>query len=357
MMFPMFKFSGRKDITILSIDGGGIRGIIPITVLIALQKEMEELGIHQPLYSCFDLIAGTSTGALITLGLCAPDRSSPEAQEVPEERSRFRRRRKPLPLLPAMTLEAILQLYEQRSKDIFSKNTLGQLGTITQMFIEKYDEQSLISILQEIFGSMELSDALAPLMVTSYECTRGEPYIFTSYKTCGYKMSDAARAATAAPTYFTPAFLKEPETGRQLCFIDGGVAANNPSLYAYLEAKKLYPDARKFHILSIGTAGSLFALPMQGLQRMGILDWISPSRGVPLLHVYTSGQYHTTEHVLNTLPDVTYHRIAGNSGNKPNPMDDVSRGNILRLKRVAKYIAQSHREVIRNYCRDFLLSR
>ena len=357
MISPMFRTKGNKEVTILSLDGGGIRGIIPITVLIALQKEMVRLGIDRPLYSCFDLIAGTSTGALIALGLCAPDPENPEMPREPEQRFSFRRKHKPPPLLPAMTLESILDLYEHRSPDIFSKGPLGQLGAVTRMFMEKYDEHSLTEILQEIYGSMTINEALAPLIITAYECTRGEPFLFRSYRGSQYLMKDAARAATAAPTYFSPAFITDPETGKELCFIDGGVAANNPSLYAYLEAKQLYPQAEKFHIFSIGTAGSLFALPMQGLRRMGILDWISPAKGVPLLHVYTSGQYHTAEHVMKTLPEVTYHRIAGNKGKHPVPMDDVSKGNILRLKRAAQYIARSHEDVIQNYCRNYLISR
>ncbi len=337
----------KRTVSILSIDGGGIRGIIPITVLLALQRELARFDIDDPLHTCFDLIAGTSTGGLISLGLAAP--AEPAGTDPESGRSS--------PLLPAMTLEYILSLYEQRSKEIFSKGSLGQLRSLGQMFLEKYDEESLVRLLQEVFGTLSMSDAMVPLAITSYECLHGEPFLFTSYDPAPYLMWEVGRATTAAPSYFPPAFINSPRTGKKLCFIDGGVAANNPALYGYLEARRLYPEAEQFSIFSIGTAGSRFSLPLQGLQRMGLIDWISPSKGVPLFHVYTSGQYHTAERVLNTLPDVQYYRIAGNTGDRSIPMDDVSSSNIMKLKRVANYICETHLEVIREYCRSVILPR
>ncbi len=352
-----FGRTEQRDVTILSLDGGGIRGIIPITILIALQKQLESLGLHQPLYTYFDLIAGTSTGGLIALGLTAPQELERHDDHQIKKGFWKRKNDKPEPLLPAMTLENLLELYETRSGDIFSKGPLRQLGPLGQFFMEKYDEQSLAEVLREVFGTRLMEDAMTPLVVTAYECIEGTPYLFRSYRNPAFSMAEAARATTAAPTYFSPAFIPSPDTGKELCFIDGGVVANNPSLYAYLEAKRLFPQARKFHMLSIGTAGSLFSLPMQGLKRMGILDWVTPSKGVPLLHIYSSGQYHTTEQVLTSLPEVTYDRIAGNQGNKPIPMDDISRAHILRLKRTAAHIAETEKQRLREYCTSYIAPR
>ncbi len=345
----------KKHITILSIDGGGIRGIIPITVLLALQRELSSLGLDQPLYAYFDLIAGTSTGALIALGLAAPGDQSELKPAEPSGPFWKRRTHRQQPLLPALTLEHILNMYEERSREIFSKNRLRQIGALGQIFMEKYDEQSLVNLLKETFADRSLSDALTPLMITSFECLSGKPFLFTSYDPAPFCMWEAGRASTAAPTYFSPAFIPSPATGKDLCFIDGGIAANNPALYAYLEARKLYPEAQRFSIFSIGTAGQSFSMPLQGLKRMGILDWISPSRGVPLIHAYASSQYNLTEEILSSEKQAVYHRIAGNTGSKPIPMDDVSRGNILRLKRVAAHICREQRENIREFCTSCIL--
>ncbi len=348
------KFRRRRDVTILSIDGGGVRGIIPITVLLALQQEMELQDIKLPLYACFDLIAGSSTGGLVALGLAAPNANLPKDDASPD---RPKQRNLPAPILPAMTLESILHIYEARSGDIFPQGPLKDLRALAQLFTEKYQEDSLENLIYEIFGDLSMADALTPAMITSYECLSGEPFLFTSYADHPYRMREAARATTAAPTYFSPTVIRSPEDGTNRCFIDGGVAANNPALYAYCEARKLYPEAIRFHILSIGTSGSSFSVSMGNIKRMGILDWISPAKGVPLLNAYAASQYYTQEHVLKNIEGVTYHRIAGNKGNISIPMDDSSRENILRVKRTASAIVRDHEEVIEAYCRLYLANR
>ncbi|MCF7944069.1 MAG: patatin-like phospholipase family protein, partial [Spirochaetia bacterium] len=196
----------NKHITILCIDGGGIRGVIPLTILVEFQKIMTAKGLNGPLYSYFDLISGTSTGGLIALGLNAPSVSSSGASaesaesadytgdpnsEADRSRSKSsklfsfltKRRAKTYQknILPSFTIEKILEIYEKRGEDIFPRSSFGHLKAFEQMFIEKYSEETLESLLKELFGNLTMHDALGKLLIVSYDCLRGAPFLFTSY--------------------------------------------------------------------------------------------------------------------------------------------------------------------------------
>jgi len=376
-MSAVFRRKQKKTAVILSIDGGGIRGIIPITILIELQRIMAEQGLTKPLYSYFDLISGTSTGGLIALGLTAPaagenSRSENRGREKAAEKSeqpaqhpagsklfsffsRDKNRKRDAFDFPSFTLEEILTIYEKRGEDIFPRSAFGQLKAFGQMFMEKYSEESLEALLQELFGDLTVHDALTNLMILSYDCIRGTPYLFTSYGRQNFYMRQAGRATSAAPTYFSPVVIKPIDRSEEFCFVDGGVAANNPSLYAWVEAKKLFPKAEKFHILSISTAQSRFSLPLSKVNGLGFLDWVSPAKGVPLLNVYTSSQYYTTDFTLEHMPGVSYTRISSDLDDFSIRMDDASRENISRMKEAAQQILSENRSELISFCENCMV--
>lgn len=187
-----------KIVMVLSIDGGGIRGIIPPLILREIEIRLKKAGKARPFSDIFHLIAGTSTGGLIALGLALPKSAKGEARNyIPE---------------PDLSIDDIIELYEKRGQEIFPQGRFNRLRTVAQMFGDKYDEGGIEKILDETFKKATLKDALTNLLITSYETETMQPFCFKNRPSKtewqddeNFYMRDAARAATAAPTYFIPA--------------------------------------------------------------------------------------------------------------------------------------------------------
>jgi hypothetical protein len=165
-------------------------------------------------------------------------------------------------------------------------------------------------------------------------------------------MKDAARATSAAPTYFSPHITRSLRTdSREYCLIDGGVAANNPALLAYFEAKKLFPKAKRFHILSLGTASRRFSLAADDSLKGGVIGWMDPAKGGPLYNVLRSSQDALINYTLNMLEDVQYYRFDGSPGTMHLKLDDASKEHIALLQKMAGTIITENRERLQAICR------
>ena len=195
---------------ILSIDGGGIRGVFAAAYLTQFENEAD-----RPLYEYFDLIAGTSTGGIIAIGLAM-----------------------------GISANEILNLYETRGAEIFSQQRTGAIGEIERYLREfkwhfwgpKYNTNALQTILEEVFGERKIGEAKTRLVIPAWHQQMGSVYIFktahherlrTDYKELA---REAAMATSAAPTYF-----QEFITSRDVGLVDGGVWANNPIAVAVAE--------------------------------------------------------------------------------------------------------------------------
>jgi hypothetical protein len=128
-------------------------------------------------------------------------------------------------------------------------------------------------------------------------------------------MRHAARATSAAPTYFTPSTIVDESTGERVTLIDGGVVANNPVLYAYMEAKRLYPESKRFHVLSLSTASTPYLLEADKTNT-GVIGWMDPAKGAPIYRVYASSQMRTSSDIASVISDLEYVRIHGELGRK-----------------------------------------
>ena len=221
---------GTDVVTVLAIDGGGIRGAIPSRVLVELERLT-----GKPVSDLFDIVAGTSTGGLLALGLTRPG---------PDGR-------------PAMTAEDMLRLYVERGRTIFpridrraiwdrhrdaaTRSAVQRVGAVVlprRYGNARYSPSGIERVLHDALGASRLRDALTDVIVTAYDWRAGRPVIFRSREAreggLDPFMRQAARATTAAPTYFPPARLIRAD-GQELVLIDGGVAANNPVSVAYYD--------------------------------------------------------------------------------------------------------------------------
>jgi uncharacterized protein len=218
---------------ILSIDGGGIKGVFPAAFLSELEKS-----VKSPLHRYFDLMAGTSTGGIIVLGLGLG--------------------------LPA---SRILDFYKQHGPKIFA----NPKGFIQHLFRPRYSPDSLREALEGVFGRTKLGDSKVRLMIPSFSADNGEIHI---YKTRHHQrfltdfrelMTDIALATTAAPTYFP-----SHRGAGGATYIDGGVWANNPVGNAVVEATTwLGQSPGNIDVLSIGC--TQFPASFVGLD--GRKDW------------------------------------------------------------------------------------
>jgi patatin-like phospholipase/acyl hydrolase len=246
---------------ILSLDGGGIKGLFTAAVLAHLE---EDFNIKVTDY--FDLIVGTSTGGIIALAL--------GAGKSPLE---------------------VLQFYVKMGSAIFPLNPLSWLK---HLYRNKYDADPLEEALKDCLGDGLLGDSFKRLVVPAYNIGDDDVYLFKTPHherlTRDYKvpMWKVAMATSAAPTYF-PSFRKL----NHLRLVDGGVWANNPTLVGIAEAvSMLAVPLNAIHVFSIGTTDEVKARPKR-LDEGGLLQWSVGAVDV-IMQAQSIGINTQTQHLL-----------------------------------------------------------
>lgn len=306
---------------ILSLDGGGIRGVVAATMLARIEQQ-----ISVPLNQYFQLVAGTSTGSILAAAI-ANGRSAKE----------------------------LIAVYQQKGSRIFPYQNLWspeRLGLVFQYGLSapKYSDKGLVEVLKEEFKYKKLSEVKATnLLIPSYDTINREPIIFKSWrkKFVNVPLWEVCVCSASAPAYFpahqlvrreegkavggdakTIVFSKEASeddddynrmriditggTGRgqvrtiidyvgktrtalvdagwdvipdatstfsvvlEYSAIDGGVAANNPTACAIAEALRLGHKVEDISLLSIGTGSFSREIPLKSAQEWGAAQWALP---------------------------------------------------------------------------------
>jgi patatin-like phospholipase/acyl hydrolase len=355
--------------TILSIDGGGIRGIIPAMILAEIERRTGRRTAE-----LFDLIAGTSTGGILSLGLTVPH--SPNAKR------------------PKYRAKHLVSFYEEDGKEIFHSfwhNVVSLHGLID----EKYPSDRFERVLQKYLGEeTRLSQALTDVLITSYEIETCRPYFFTRRKARARRaggfnprMWEVARSTAAAPTYFSPHRITRPKSSHlpPLTFVDAGVFVNNPTLCAYAEAVSMHnrpPDGTAaeanpggskqserpvevrsgpvniaegidYVVLSLGTGELNAQIRYEEAKRWGTIHWARP-----LIDIAYDGSSDTVDGQMRQLIPIVkrpfvYYRFQASLSEANNALDDTSDSNIQDLKRRAESIFEDPEklEKIENLCK------
>jgi patatin-like phospholipase/acyl hydrolase len=254
---------------LLSIDGGGIRGIIPAMILAEIEDKTEKR-----VAKMFDLIAGTSTGGIISLTLTRDDGSG----------------------FPEHSAADLVELYMNRGQEIFSRSFWHGVSSVGGLSEEKYPSEPLEGILKEYLDDALLGLALTKVIVSSYDIENRNPFFFKSWReeTKGLMMRQAARATSAAPTYFVPALVMVGD--KRLALIDGGVFVNNPAMSAFSEAKRLFPEEDKFLVVSLGTGQLTRAIRFEEARDWGKVQW-----ALPILSVVFDGVSDAVDYQLRQI--------------------------------------------------------
>ncbi|UCS93051.1 patatin-like phospholipase family protein [Echinicola marina] len=323
-----------KKVRILSIDGGGIRGILPGVVLGQLEKKIQRKGKDENLRlsDMFDFMAGTSTGGILTL-----------AYLTPNEENR-----------PKLTAEEAVNIYLDRGDEIFDVSKWQKIKSGMGILDEKFDASELEEALNDTFLETELSQLLKPCIISSYDIRNGKPHFFKQHKSVkeiyNYKVKDIARATSAAPTYFETSRIKN-SLGTPYPLIDGGVFVNNPALVAYSEVRtmnfegiKHLPTAKDMMIVSLGTGSTSQKYEYKKAKDWGAAGWIKP-----IIEIMMSGNAKTVHHhldqiykTLSTKDQKDYHRLEPLLIQADTAMDNGSIENMTKLKEDAlSYISKS----------------
>jgi patatin-like phospholipase/acyl hydrolase len=317
---------------VLAIDGGGIRGIIPATVLAELERRVAS----QLVADVFDLIVGTSTGGILALGLTVPESGRPRH-----------------------TAQRLLDLYVSEAETIFPG---GGPQTLTQRIFgtrdrsawfrdpiellmrrssereetggARYPLAGLEDVLERYIGDANLADAVGDVVVTSYDMAYEEPVMFSSRARPGFvtdvSMCVAARATSAGPTFFEPQELVSADRHRVL--VDGGVYVNNPSLLGYLiGGQAARAVGAKLVLVSLGTGTRPQRAPGSP-EELRMTD--SPALVRALLEAVARGSAALGDALLRGLADgdaFRYWRIQTDVGTCSFTMDDSTRENVACL--------------------------
>jgi patatin-like phospholipase/acyl hydrolase len=332
---------------ILSIDGGGIKGIIPCIIL----REIENKTGHR-ISDLFNVVSGTSTGGIIALGLTKPNGSGANA----------------------FSADDLLNLYVKNGKEIFSKRKEdlisrigGLLGKAKDMTANNYDAVHIERLMLEKFGETRLTDALTNTLITTYDINSGRPYYFSSRIATqlieggdtseNILMRDIARSTSAAPTFFAPKIISNSDNP-EVAFVDGGVFANNPSILAYSEAKEVWKnDARTdhtfskgseavvtpddkdlpFYMLSLGCGATKSSVSYTNAEQWRALSWIEPLLTDVFMRSSEESVHYTMQYLLPPFVNgnLRYERLNPDIDHTLSQMDNVSDANIQALLEVA----------------------
>ena len=328
----------EKIIRILSIDGGGIRGIIPARIL---QRIEEATG--KPARELFHLIAGTSTGGIIGCGL-----------------------------MIGKTAKQMGDLYAAEGGDIFRRSLWDRVTTVEGLSNPDYDPDAArtgslprtrrclaVADRRRRTAGAELRDPVALFGAGRRRracCIRACRISSNRGRRTGkdlgpgetaaaadFALRSIARATSAAPTYFPPALIANAR-GEQYGMIDGGVFANNPSMCALVSAYKLYPEAEDYIVVSLGTGSLERPIPYNEAKDWGLVHWARP-----ILNVLMDGNADTTCYQLDQILGESHYRFDISLGENPKQdpnavnedFDDASPDNIRRIEGKAKTLAQA----------------
>lgn len=295
---------------VLSLDGGGIRGVI---TAVWLDRIEHELG--SPIGRSVDLIAGTSTGSILA---CALSHGLPASR--------------------------IVQLYVENGRKVFPGASRRRWDRIWRTFSQgpsapKYNDDGLAKVLQDEFGTdLRFGELATPTLVTSYNTLNRTALVFKSFKPEHGKLRtwEIAKASSSAPTYF-PAHIMSVD-GAKLPLIDGGVVANSPTACAIAEAvrinasKKTGLSISDLNVLSFGTGELTRPITIDDATEWGAIEW-----AIPVIDVLMDGAADAVDYIARHLiPDDQYVRMQTRLTRGFDDMDDASATNINALVALAQ---------------------
>ena len=302
---------------ILSFDGGGNKTLVEVIVLSRIEKILKEFDPNASLQSAFDLFAGTSAGGLNAMMLAGVN---------------------------GCAWTDLKKISILKASTIFTPNK----KLFYRVMSSKYANSGITKVLEETFGAMTLDQTAHPFLVMAFDTISLKPVMISNMNDFKYlSFVQAGLATTAAPVYFSPQKITHNDTEYNL--VDGGIVANNPSMYAYKLARSIFPDADEYHVLSLGS----YKNPEHFDNTDGSFSWIDVTKGygLPIQKVYHVAGEETASEIMSAIKDVEYLRIENGHGQfKDNfKVDSTSEHDTIRLMEIGEKIADEYESRIREF--------
>jgi patatin-like phospholipase/acyl hydrolase len=331
MVIDMAKFT-----RILSIDGGGLRGLIPAQVLVYVEQRIQEKTGNPAarIADYFDLFAGTSAGGISSCLYLTPD---------------FTRENR-----PKYQAEDVVNFFLREGHRVFYKSLLHTIKNLGGFINEKYSHYEFQQLSSDFLGDLKLSELLKPCLITAYDIENRRTHFFTQHDAQlnpkqDYLVRDVLRATSAAPTFFEVAQILS-FSNDTYHLVDGGVFANNPALCAYAEVRNKFnhaseikknqtksPTAKDMVILSLGTGDVKKGYPYKEAKDWGNISWL-----IPLFDIIMTGVAETVDYQMKQIYDAIespqqYLRINPILPKKGVlPIDDASAKNLSAIQQLGK---------------------
>lgn len=319
-----------KTMRILSIDAGGVRGLLPALLLSEIEGRT-----GKQIWQQFDLITGSGTGALLAIGLALPARSGNP--------------------LPAAKLQSI---FEQPKRSLYRKTWLRRFAAHLRGVHPHYSSKSLRVWAQHHYMDTTLSEAKTNLLLPVYDLERRRPIFFKSWKAQGQQLQgrsetyqdrnvrvrDLISACLAKPGLFDPKVIGS-QSGRRMTVVDASLFAANPSLSALVASHKLHLDATHYQVVSLGSG--------QARQRFSLLQsrgWDTEQWSKQMLNIALDGMQDTVDYQLREILGAeNFIRINPSLGLKSEMRgpDDVRLTHLRALREAAKKTIETDETFVR----------
>jgi predicted acylesterase/phospholipase RssA len=299
------EISNEPKRWLLSLDGGGIRGIMQLKMLAAIEKQT-----GKSIVNLFDAISGTSIGGVIACVLTMPDPANPS--------------------LPKYSAQNLLDFFELNKERFF----VSKWQSLGGLFRTQYKTSSLKNMLLELLENNRFSERLLPVKITCNDLQIQQARFFRSTGTEDFYTRDLAMATAAAPTYFKPQYIKplniESHSGYLLT--DGGTFMNHPVSAGKRLMQRVYgTQPNEIRILSLGTGVLGSMSRAESLKRGGMLAW-APT----IANLCIAGSASADHYDAMFVHRENYHHFSPLIGEDNSALDDVSAHNIRELLMAAQ---------------------
>ena len=329
----------NQSLRVLSLDGGGMRGVVPATILAELEDALiaETGNSNTRLIDYFDFFTGTSTGGILTCLYLLPDPQQPNR--------------------PRFSARQVLELYTQQGPLIFYRSLKRRMTSMMGFTKEKFDSAQMTKMLRQFMGETPLSELLRPCLIPAYDISAQEAFYFNSHlakqqAASNYPVWQVAQATASAPVYFEP-MVVQANDGSRRTLVDGGIFANNPSLSTFHYLQTGVNQQRPITLLSLGTGCTAKAYRAEDFKAKGILRcW------KPLLHVLGTAKKRSTEKQIRQLLTMgahQYFRLNPKLVGASSQMDNASPKQIASLQKLATDFTNGQRQLMQQITASLLV--
>ncbi|MEM8562443.1 MAG: patatin-like phospholipase family protein [Pseudomonadota bacterium] len=313
-----FNGKNSKHLNILAIDGGALWGLAELEVLKAIEAKS-----GRQIYELFDVVAGSSTGAIIASLLLLPDPGEHKPQ----------------------TAEAAIEDYEAFASKVMDRPPLQFLLSAFGLMGPLFRNEGRIQVAEEVFGDATFGQLVVPTLLPGFVVNREGYQLFRSWRAenSQLQLSSLVTAVTSAEAVF-PSIELENYDGGSVIVSDPAYVLNSPALAAYIAVREEAPSAETITVVTIGPSGT-FSVADDIRFRGGFAQWITPIIRMSFVSQSSTAQQSlNAHHRYDSSPETYNFRLAPNvDGTSP---FNTSRSNLDRISQKGRTFVADNDKLI-----------